>query len=272
MQQQLLQQLCLWKNALGLGSKPSASTVRLGIMTTLLFLASIVHSCSIGSAFVRVHTNAFKRSSSVGAYNIGQGDSAEGGDDATSSKSIDDYVLNVHGGKYRFDDPSSIGSAAGQDFAQSLYSSSSTIEADIAAAEEEQRAAADYNRWPNWAKRMVTNKDRIKASIENAVEVSESNSPAVVTIHNQYRTWEPYYARIVRFDANTDEIDIDPATCPYMIIATHGKLAPNGGVDGYSDSASISVQTAQREQKEEGESWFLVVGTEEEQWYYQLIY
>ena len=108
-----------------------------GSMANLVFLASIVHSWSIGSAFVPVHTNAFKRSSSVGAYNIGQGDSAEGGDDATSSKSIDDYVLNVHGGKYRFDDPSSIGSAAGQDFAQSLYSSSSTIEADIAAAEEE---------------------------------------------------------------------------------------------------------------------------------------
>ena len=242
-----------------------------GSMANLVFLASIVHSWSIGSAFVPVHTNAFKRSSSVGAYNIGQGDSAEGGDDATSSKSIDDYVLNVHGGKYRFDDPSSIGSAAGQDFAQSLYSSSSTIEADIAAAEEEQLAASDYNRWPNWAKRMVTNKERIKASIGNTVEVSGSNSPAVVTIQNQYRTWEPYYARIVRFDANTDEIDIDPATCPYMIIAIHGKLAPNGGIDSYSDSASISVQRSQREWKEEGEGWFLVVGTEEEQWYHQLV-
>ena len=242
-----------------------------GSMANLVFLASIVHSWSIGSAFVLVNTNAFKRSSSVGAYNIGQGNNTESGDDATSSKSIDDYVLNVHGGKYRFDDPSSIGSAAGQDFAQSLYSSSSTKEEDIAAAEEEQRAAADYNRWPNWAKRMVTNKDRIKASIGNMVEVSGSNSPAVVTIRNQFRTWEPYYARIVRFDDNANDVDIDPATCPYMISAIHGKLAPYGGIDTYSDLASNSVQTAQREWKEEGEGWFLAVGTEEEHWYYQLI-
>ena len=247
----------------------------LGIMTTytLLFLASIVHYWSIGLAFVPIITNAFKRSSSVGAYNnVGQGENVESGDGTASSKSIDDYVLNVHGGKYRFEDPSTIGSAAGQDFAQSLYSSSSTKEADIAAAEEEQRAAADYSTWPNWAKRMATNKDRIKNSNGNEVEVSGSDSPAVITIQNQYRTWEPYYARIVRFDANTDEIDIDiaPASCPYIASAIHGKLAPQGGVDSYSDAANILVQRAQREWKR-GESWFLVVGTEEEQWYYKLI-
>jgi len=216
--------------------------------------------------------NAFKRSSSVGAYNVGQGENAESGDGTPFSKSIDDYVLNVHGGKYRFDDPSSIGSAAGQDFAQSLYSSSSAKEADIAAAEEEQRAAADYSTWPNWAKRMVTNKDRIKASIGNEVEVSGSDSPAVITIQNQYRTWEPYYARIVRFENSANEIgiDIDPATCPYIASTIHGKLAPYGGADSYSDAIDISVQRTQRECKR-GESWFLVVGTEEEQWYYKLI-
>ena len=242
-------------------------------MVNPLFLVSIVHFWSVGSAFVPVNTNAFNsRSSSVSAYNIERGDDAEGGDDSTSSKSIDDYVLNVHGGKYRFDDPSTIGSAAGQDFAQSLYSSSSTIQAEIAAAEEEQRAAADFNTWPNWAKRMATNKDRIKANIPR-VEVSMSNGPAVVTIQNQYRTWEPYYARIVRLDVNANEIDIDidPIACPFTANAVHGKLAPCGGIDTYSDAANITVQRSTTECAVGESCWFLAVGTEEEQWYYQLI-
>ena len=73
-----------------------------GYMTTLLFVASVAWLWPVGSAAFVPPVCAFKRSSSLGAYN-GQGSNAdEGGDDATSSKSIDDYVLNVHGGKQTY--------------------------------------------------------------------------------------------------------------------------------------------------------------------------
>jgi hypothetical protein len=240
-------------------------------MAAPLFLTSFVCCWSVGSAFVLVQrgANTFERTSFVNAL----GSNGEGqGEGPASGKSIDDYVLNVHGGKYRFDDPSSIGSAAGRDFAESLYSSSSSTSEEDIVARDEQRAAADYNSWPNWAKRMVSNKDRVVNSVGNRLELSGSNEPLVITIQNQYRTWEPYYGLIVRFDENTEQIDIDvdPALCPFQIQTIHGKLAPNGGIDSYSDSANILVQCTQRDCTGGG-SWFLIVGTEEEQWYYNLV-
>lgn len=187
--------------------------------------------------------------------------------------SIDDYVLNVHGGKYLFDDPSSIGTAASREFVQSLYSSASdTVAAEAERAEEEEAMASRYDAWPNWAKRVVTNASAgVAGSTNNILQISRSGEVATVTIQNQYRTWEPYYLRIV---GTNGVIGADDASnqCPYHIISKiHGKLAPCGGVDVYSDSANIGIRYVGSSTVNDDEDWLLVAGTEDEQWYYRLV-
>jgi len=225
--------------------------------------------CGIGTSSRRPFTRRILPGAAALSIQLAQTsqNDYDGSSSNNNERSIDDYVLNVHGGKYRFEDPSLVGSAAGRDFAESLYSSSS----DAAAAAEAERVrqeealAAQYDKWPNWAKRAVDNSQRMLACT-STLQVPESGEVATVTMQNQYRTWEPYYVRVVRAD---DEVGVQ---CPYQIVSKiHGKLAPYGGVDIYSDCTNVEIRYTGGSAVAEGEDWFLVACTEEEQWYYRLV-
>jgi hypothetical protein len=189
----------------------------------------------------------------------------------SDDKGVDDYVLNVHGGKYRFDDPSSVGTAIGRDFAESLYSSSSS------SSTEEEAAAAAYDVWPNWAKRMASIKS-LPGSVQD-LKVPVSGEIASVKIQNEYKTWEPYYATIIQLTEDHC-FEGESAPPPFEVVGkVHGTLAPQGGAsnlcdenDPYYDFKFVSVRFV------DGgniipieETWCLAAGTEEEQWYYRLV-
>eukprot|EP00978_Attheya_sp_CCMP212_P015399 scaffold39755_cov52-Attheya_sp.AAC.10 len=191
-------------------------------------------------------------------------------DGQDDGKTVDDYVLNVHGGKYRFDDPSAIGTAIGRDFAESLYSSSTSSATEA----EELAAASKFEAWPNWAKRMsfVTS---LPSSVEE-LKVPAFGQDVSVRIKNDYRTWEPYYAKIISLTQNVSEVK--EHECPFEIVSkVHGKLAPAGGAsnlcdenDPYSDFKDIIIRSVPGTQFSQGHKWCLAVGTEETKWYYRL--
>jgi len=199
--------------------------------------------------------------------------SAQNGGELNEAKSVDSYVLNVHGGKYRFEDPSALGTSVGKNFAESLYSSS----IESSSEKEEEAAAAKYDAWPNWAKKMVS-----VSSLPASVQVLKISTEEVtsVKIQNFYRTWEPYYAKVVRVGDDNDTNGDNSSSPPYEIISkVHGKLAPHGGSDNlcddnepYPDYAHVSLRCVESASfNDEHETWCLVLGTEEEKWYYQLI-
>eukprot|EP00521_Asterionellopsis_glacialis_P017287 CAMPEP_0195301776 /NCGR_PEP_ID=MMETSP0707-20130614/29941_1 /TAXON_ID=33640 /ORGANISM="Asterionellopsis glacialis, Strain CCMP134" /LENGTH=258 /DNA_ID=CAMNT_0040364831 /DNA_START=123 /DNA_END=899 /DNA_ORIENTATION=- len=148
------------------------------------------------------------------------------------SSSIHDQVLNLHGGKYNFEDSAMAMNAVGREFAQNLYSSSSTT------AAEEQNQAEEL--WPNWAKRMVnTVPSTVTATPYDSTillqglpsitmqpqEKSNKNGNkavvwgASVTIQNQFSTWEPYYSKIIQLTtcSNKDIHDDDDET-PTLVV------------------------------------------------------
>eukprot|EP00977_Amphora_coffeiformis_P000303 scaffold83_cov181-Amphora_coffeaeformis.AAC.30 len=171
--------------------------------------------------------------------------SAANGDDG-NPKSIADYTLGLHGGKYQFDDYSGV-SVAGQEFAASLYSS-----------EDGKTGQVDYaaEPWPAWA---------VRLSGWTATECSASSSvqllpvDGIVKVVNEEMTWERYYAFVVPRDRGTAPFSVDPWV---------GVLSPRGGQAMLkvtpSSSSSSSVEIAETEP-----SW-LVVGTETERWVYSL--
>ena len=155
-----------------------------------------------------------------------------------NSKSIADYTLGLHGGKYQFDDTSGV-SAAGQEFAASLYSSGSEQVVDYTA-----------EAWPAWAVRLseVTAEECVNNS-----SVQPLPAAGVVGIVNEEMTWERYYAFVVpRCDTVTFSVE------PWV-----GVLAPRGG------QAVLKVTSSSSASSSVDPSW-LVVGTEAERWIYAL--
>lgn len=209
------------------------------------------------------------------------------------AKNVENYVLNVHGGKYRFDDPSSGGTSVGRDFAQSLYSSSYTED------QNEVDSSLPLENWPKWAKRMVSissvslipkssycSVEELTISLD---ELKEKRAKLFATIHNQYWTWEPYYAKIIPLMKDSisnsnnpnsvEQLEDISSYSPYEIIGpSYGTLSPKGGSDNlcdsnnpYPDSASICVQFLHKKNFFfEHIQWCLAAGTEEENWYFLL--
>ena len=206
--------------------------------------------------------------------------------------SIDGYVLNLHGGKYRFDDPSMSGTSIGRDFAESLYSSYSDSDSDIPNNNNENESSEDipYDEWPQWAKRMISistipsstsSTSSVQEIIFSSQDDEQHRMKRIVRIQNQYRTWEPYFAKIISMTSHPNN-DI-PKQIFQIVGKTQGMLAPNGGTDNlcdstkrYPDCAEIIVQyigddnTDPIKEMIDTNTWYLVVGTEEEKWYYVL--
>lgn len=160
-----------------------------------------------------------------------------------ANRSIGDVVQNLHGGKYRFDDPGI--NSIGREFAESLYSSES----------DEDDTEAEMPR-PQWADEMVAFRPP-----------TATVSTGTVVIQNQERTWERFFTKFVRTDRDA-ALEGESATtgiCPMTVSPSQGLLAPRGGSGGRSDSVELTVEGDSLQG-----SWSLLVGTEEEKWHFEI--
>ena len=102
----------------------------------------------------------------------------------------------------------------------------------------------------------------------------EQRTSHSITIKNDERSWEKYYAYIL----STSSSHIDD--CPFRIISqTTGVLAPRGGASNlcdestpYLDNTIISIEWigSSGDSSIVANEWLLVVGTEAEVWRYRL--
>jgi hypothetical protein len=147
-----------------------------------------------------------------------------------SDKSIADYTLGLHGRKYDFSNAGF--SQSGQDFAASLYSGG-----------DDEGTQIDYTQepLPDWAV-------RLSELTADSVTSSAQTLPVdgKVRVVNDEMTWERFYAFVV----------------PQPTAAT---VEPWAGLLPRRGETVLQVQR----NGSEGPSW-LVVGTEEDRWFYTL--
>ena len=246
----------------------SSGTFFLACLLPIPHQAFDVPAQSVVEHWGQVRTPASPASSSFSASPIILGalppDSQADSSNGNTQRSVDEYVLNIHGGKYNFDEPSTGGTAAGRYFATALYSGSSSSLAASEKAENEKLAHCEN--WPKWAQRMV-NVAQIPSSAEELL-TPVSGEEVTIRIQNQYRTWEPYFVKLVRLVPSGTG---DPDNCPYEILSDlHGKLAPKGGANEYLDWANSVIRYC-GEVGSTGGEYCLVAGTEEEKWHYRLL-
>lgn len=170
----------------------------------------------------------------------------------TPYRSIGEVVGGLHGGKYQFQ------GVGGPEYVLS----GPTTNDDISREQQE---------LPKWALRMKPNEGTSILEVpSNANRKNGMIRSASVTIVNDERTWEQFHAKIVctHADNKSDLFIVRPAS---------GDLAPRGGASNacdesqpYSDSATINVIHNEKEQSIDVAQYWLVVGTEEEQWSYRL--
>ena len=160
-----------------------------------------------------------------------------GSSDEASKKSIADYTLGLHGGKYQFGDSTGF-SSVGQDFAASLYAS----------GDETQQVDYTAEALPDWAVRLSElTADSLKMYSST---IQTLPTDGLVTIVNEEMTWARYYAFIVpRGQAQV-------AVKPWV-----GMLSPRGGKETLQVTLS-SLPCSDR-------CW-LVIGTETDRWIYAL--
>lgn len=189
-------------------------------------------------------------------------------DNRSKSASIGDVVQNLHGGKYQFSDTQYLAgnSLIGQEFAESLYSSGGTDSESIADEDDE---------LPKWALRLQDATEHSTKPTSDTLIFDEQHISHSITIKNDERSWEKYYAYIL---SATSSSCID---CPFRIISqTAGVLAPRGGTPNlcdestpYLDNAIISTEWvgSSGDSNMAVNEWLLVVGTEAEVWRYRLM-
>jgi hypothetical protein len=154
------------------------------------------------------------------------------------SRSIGEVVQGLHGSKYQF---SAAGTNfEGQQFAEIGYSSDEIEEDNY---EDEPI--------PNWAL-----KRRAQTPPEGCPELQLGpNGETSVEISNDERSWEKYYGFVIG--------DASPS---YSIEPRVSMLAPRGGANNFSDTATIKISG---NVDAGGESWLLLC-TEAETWLYRL--
>ena len=194
-------------------------------------------------------------------------------DSSSKTTSIGDVVQNLHGGKYQFSETQYLAGSSliGQQFAESLYSSSSEGEHDEGIVGNEDD---DDTELPKWAIRLQDPIEQLTKPIQDTLIFDERYTLHTITIQNDERSWERFYAFI--FPTNTDD-----DCCMFKVSPTTGTLAPRGGASNicdetkpYLDSALVSIEWDLGKILANGNNveneWLLVVGTEAEVWRYRL--
>ena len=182
---------------------------------------------------------------------------------------ISDIVGNLHGGKYQFNE---YGNNVFNPYDDNTWDPSCSI-----TKEEEEE---DESQMPRWAMQMKpTHEICSNLPPSSILNISSSNKIAKVTVSNQERTWEKFYAKIM-YKNKTDPnfYTLDSTTSNLKVQPKTGHLAPRGGASNacdalnpYSDSVTLEVIcTNDASSCVECDSIWLVVGTEEEQWYYKV--
>ena len=195
-------------------------------------------------------------------------------EETTSYRSIGEVVGGLHGGKYQF--------TSGGTYGDSGFVGRSRVNR---IQEEEE---LEEEKLPKWAKNMHLPEGSDCRTVEIEVP-SNSNRmdgmlrSATVTIQNDERTWEKFYAKIVpRCAMNSLPPNGPTPQTPFRVRPQSGHLAPRGGASNacnsnqpYSDSATIIVihdENVLDCPPDGSVEWWLLAGTEEEKWYFKLKY
>ena len=207
-------------------------------------------------------------------------------DDFSSSskkKSIGELTQNLHGGKYQFSDTQYLSgnSIIGQQFAESLYSSSSSGGSGSCNMDNNDEDFMDNEEIPKWAMRLQQPSEHKKGrQLTGTLTFTSSNNTHTITIKNEERSWEQYFAYIFRSSDNNNSIAATEASEDlFQLSSVRGHLAPRGGASNacdaskpYLDSADIRIEFVGDPQQAvvKDEELLLVVGTEAEVWRWQL--
>jgi len=192
---------------------------------------------------------------------------------------ISDIVGNLHGGKYQFNEyGNDVFNPYDDHTSDPLYSFTKEEE-----EEEEEQEEDDESQMPKWAIRMkppheiVTNPSSY--TILNMSSDIDENRIVKVTISNHERTWEKFYAKIM-YQSKTEPNVYTLDTNSFLKLhPKSGCLAPRGGASNacdarnpYSDSVTLELMCIENVSSlpDDYECIWLVVGTEEEKWYYKI--
>lgn len=197
--------------------------------------------------------------------------------DDFSKKSIGELTQNLHGGKYQFSDTQYLSgnSIIGQQFAESLYSSSSASGSCVDNSDEDFIVNEEK---PKWAMRLQQPNEHKGRQLTGTLTFTSSNNMHTITIKNEERSWEQFYAYILGSSNSIATASEDL----FQLSSVRGHLAPRGGASNacdaskpYSDSADIRIEFVGDPQAAAttfvtDEELLLVVGTEAEVWRWQL--
>ncbi|GFH60733.1 hypothetical protein CTEN210_17209 [Chaetoceros tenuissimus] len=187
-------------------------------------------------------------------------------------RSISDVVGNLHGGKYQFNNFSGASSS-------DAFSGRGSRYQNIA---DEDEADVDL---PNWAMKMKPSEaafanPQLLSIPSNCNPMDGMVYSASVDIQNQEISWEKFHCKLMVMLANGEFIEADASIKSHIQVKPkHGSLAPRGGASNacdrtkpYSDRATIRIThgSSSSLRTTNDEIW-LVLGTEEEKWYYKLI-
>lgn len=238
----------------------------LTILITIILNAQNLHSFSIPSSLLlHQQRHSVPTPSSPKKTSLRGGTDDYNDYDDAPYRSIGEVVGGLHGGKYQFGPTG--GGGPGSAFSGSGSRRSSTCE------EEEDL--------PNWAERMGPPPPDAKPfETIRLPPVNDDSDPnptggKTVSVRNDERTWEKYYAKIL---LRPTKSTLEPySSGPFRVVPSSGFLAPRGGASNacdarkpYSDAATLCVSRSEGGVVEEGEEWWLVVGTEEEKWWFRL--
>ena len=184
-------------------------------------------------------------------------------DNNNMSTSIGDVVQNLHGGKYQFSDAGN--SFVGQQFAESLYSGGSGQVYEVDDNDDDDA---------KWVLLLQDMSEQSTKPILDTLLFDKENTVHTISIQNEERSWEKYYA----FLLPKNDVKDDDASYYKLSSPKGGSLAPRGGASNvcdpsqpYSDSSAITIEWI-------GGEWtdncvaenmrLLVVGTEAKVWRY----
>ena len=203
---------------------------------------------------------------------------------SSPKKSIGELTQNLHGGKYQFFSDTqylSGNSIIGQQFAESLYSSSSSVSGSCVDNNDDEDFM-DNEEIPKWAMRLQQPTEHEGRQLTGTLTFTSSNNVHTITIKNEERSWEQYFAYILgASDNNNNSIAVATTASEdlFQLSSVRGYLAPRGGASNacdasrpYLDSADIRIEFVGDPQAAvdatigKDEELLLVVGTEAEVW------